>query len=1444
MGNLVYQYSPFQNLQNINPDLNENKSALLGLSINSENAEIDIINPITIETEVSYDDSINLIISDNVNPPKIINSRFYQTSTMTYEVADRKGNLDTNIYSEQNFKVETSLIKSIRTITTVDFLGIKDGGNMKIGNYTFYFKLADADGNESDFVAESGKVVCHVGSVNTPKSIRGGQQDENSYKVIKFRLNNLDLAYDYINIYYTRSTGDGDSSIIKTYKIEDKFKITNNDVEISITGYENHNEISLDDINIQYTTFDSVKTLANCQNITFAGNITNDYNLFKTLEKYSLYITPEVVYDDDGIGNLNYKYNENFIDVGYEYYNANNIYYKLGYWDEEIYRFGIVYILNNYTLSPVFNTRGRKLIGNSETFTDFKLTDNINYGEDYIIENSRLINNPENVKGVFKIDCESKLILKNSESIKPIGLKFNFTNNVIVGISNFIPGLQDITKGFFIVRQKRVPTILAQAIGIGTSKKGYVPVIKGIKRDPVINYNYFGESFLKVDSGLNDLILQPSFFTINDNLVNNNALLCPEACLRRAMFNTFFNSSEYLLRRFKYYNPSGVFNNYDNNTNNFSIKNFKTVNDSELANSIPISTELTLVEPGIDLIVNGDPIDIFVEYRNYNKFSSKAGDAIIPYKYRDLWFGDYENPSNTIPPRNETPSDTNYNLSYSKVRGEFNTYVACNTNNIVHGTYYNIFQKDYNFDDWKNYFLIRYNDSSPFFPIGDRTSWDSLTLKETTVYGTTYSSEKLFRGDCYINTYTHRMNWNFIDPDMPTNKKIVDIYSWAKNFKIKRKVSTVVRDVTEGVPVGETLAYNKLLLLFTYKNVFEPSWENDVSAGSSEADFFGLIESDEKKFKKYSEINGLFGAEKLNRPDVNAVPLGYWVTFKICSNINLAMRDLDWTKPEEESIHRIKRGFYPLQAMDPHNHLPESDIINNGISKSLGDKYYYEIPDVPFIKTNFATRIYYSNLLQSSTFANGNRVFEASNYQDYTREYGALVKLVEWYGKLIAVMEHGVIMIPVNERAMMKNESGEDIYINTSTILPKNPTVLSNTFGSLWPESIIKTARYIYGIDTVGKKIWRTNGEEFENVSDMKVQKFLNDHIKLLESDKDRTIGVNFIKSHYNAFKHDVLFVFKYNDVAWNLCWNELTQKWVTQYTWFPEFSENINNIFYTFANQLEHTSAENKLYKHGFAGTQEELGNIKPTKWYDEQHPFEYEFVVGDIPGVQKIYNNLKIISNLAEPDSFYYEVVGEGFDWYPYKELIMKLNDTSIARIGSVSLTVVSNETKVEDDVKLRYKEYLIAVPTLKKLPYIYVQSFDVNDNNSFLRDRGTLTAPFNMSETRDITLREHNKTKERLVNSYQKGVNIKQFGRMRGNMQYLEDAWDIQIQPISFQYAYIVPGEPGEQQEPTWDLLFTSKVEMRIRDKYIKVRVKYSGTQYAIINAIRTLFTISFA
>ena len=97
----------------------------------------------------------------------------------------------------------------------------------------------------------------------------------------------------------------------------------------------------------------------------------------------------------------------------------------------------------------------------------------------------------------------------------------------------------------------------------------------------------------------------------------------------------------------------------------------------------------------------------------------------------------------------------------------------------------------------------------------------------------------------------------------------------------------------------------------------------------------------------------------------------------------------------------------------------------------------------------------------------------------------------------------------------------------------------------------------------------------------MKVQQFLNDHIKLKELDKYPLIALRNVKTHYNNYKGDIMFTF-YNesqDESWNLCYNERMDTWITKYSWIPLYSENIDNIFYSLDRKRNITDA--LIYKN-----------------------------------------------------------------------------------------------------------------------------------------------------------------------------------------------------------------------------------------------------------------------
>jgi hypothetical protein len=139
----------------------------------------------------------------------------------------------------------------------------------------------------------------------------------------------------------------------------------------------------------------------------------------------------------------------------------------------------------------------------------------------------------------------------------------------------------------------------------------------------------------------------------------------------------------------------------------------------------------------------------------------------------------------------------------------------------------------------EDYFKVRFESFYNYYAIGNRydlsvdiSSYDNISHiieepQDPEDERQDFYRVTEYRGDCYINTVTVRMNRNFIDPETPVNDTIIDYQTWKNNY---------------------------------------------------------LADDDTSKKKDNANIN---------RSDVNAVQLGHWVTFKVFSNINLALRSLD-----------------------------------------------------------------------------------------------------------------------------------------------------------------------------------------------------------------------------------------------------------------------------------------------------------------------------------------------------------------------------------------------------------------------------------------------------------------------------------------------------------------------------------------------------------------------
>lgn len=1341
-GNLVYEYNPFRNYRlsndyyeyqnqyytedqlrdtfGIEYDKNSNqwKNSTTGGSVDeqinvkkkgelvdfiTDELSFDLAHPVTMIPQYSYDGSVNLILTDGKNQPKIINSRFSALGKDTYEIVDRSGSNDTNIYDQgDQFEVDTSLYKIVKRIPKLKLVDINSGGNLKCGNYHFYFKLADADGNETDFIAESGLVSIFIGE-HYPQSVYTGNRDENSVKQVIFKLSNVDPAYSYVHVYYSRySAEDGENRVIHYKQINKDYTVDHfQESTILITGFEQTYDVTKEDINLFYNIIDSAKAATTAKSMLFLGNVHKPALPCEKLKDLSLRFLP---YLKDKKYELSMDQEYVISSKSRGYYDPLYIYDNVGYWNKELYRLGIVYIMSNGQLSRVFNIRGRTQLavfneGSDKTYidhqyTNFEIGEEIKYNESTGLIMSKGTNTAnENVKGVIQLNSEDDTNVVHA-------LEIRVSNEVINELKKL--GVQ----GYFFVRQNRIPLILAQGITIGIDKVGRVPTIptKGgvlsdlaselngstyVETKDINGINFISEGFLSrysfdlkpkggffgligklaICAGLLAGIVAGAVFTcgagsavfggmisgfiggvgtgaatavgltgiaatvctvgvaagigavagaaagavvgttvgvvdsaikgisraanpkklegrktkipngykrvetddsrllgktfedriiIKDNTCNEvGAILCPDYDVQPQYYNQLITGGEFIL---KTSNSQALINHYSikEKTSSKVEQGYFFSNDSrhfyisqqQYSNVNTVQTYSARLQ--------AIPDNISCATIGKIKFRSKAGDGAEAWRYEFIG-EDFNHIASTNTAETKEKDDTEKSqeevtadLSSKKVkdqikqkevnsdivRGSFGPYIGMIDYPGQSAETVSIMIPGYSDTLFNEYVKIRMNDVDPYHTISDR-----FDINDLSDY---YAVKSNLKGDS-------KENHNLI---MEVNRG--DCYICQFTHRLNRNFN------------DESHPYNSDI-------VDASSWKSHY------------------KIEKSEEFS------KINVGDVNAVNLGMWVTFTVRSNKNLNVRSLDGSVVEEAAMMGHPRGFYPHDGMIAEGSYksPEALVYNDGFNKNLSERINVGLIDTPyndFDRDWFGTRIMYSNVHINNAYKNGFRVFKGTAFKDYTRQYGSITKLLNYGDDLFVIFEHGLALIPIQERAIAAQGSGGMAYINTDEILPDTPNIISESYGSTWADSVIitpqdgETSIAIFGIDTYAKKIWMYSGGALTILSSLQVQEFLNKNITLSERDKDPILGIRNVKTTYNAFKHDVMFTF-YDDLigteekVWNLCYNIPLKKFITFYSWVPSFMANINNIPFSFNRnvskwiaKLGQTHAENSF--------------------------------------------------------------------------------------------------------------------------------------------------------------------------------------------------------------------------------------------------------------------------
>jgi hypothetical protein len=316
-GYLQHTYSPLRNFV-VDGKIGD-------FTVSSDSLNIGL-RPIFIECQPSYDGTVNLILNDDINPPRIINTRFTKKENDTFKVINRSQIKQTNLYEKQYIDKQTRLVKNTNTFPIIDLLSVNDSGNLMGGNYTFYLKYIDGDFNESPIVCESGQVSVFHGS--DPIDSFGTLSNELTAKSIQLKISNLDTSYNAFKLYYVRSYSDiSGTKQVEVKRMIEEYAFSSTSMVLEITGLEESETITSDELNIRYLSIESAKTQAQVQNMLFFGNLQKNIAKESDLQNLAYFIEVSLHQDEHvGFVQNDYKY---VLDS--EYYNPVNIYYKLGY---------------------------------------------------------------------------------------------------------------------------------------------------------------------------------------------------------------------------------------------------------------------------------------------------------------------------------------------------------------------------------------------------------------------------------------------------------------------------------------------------------------------------------------------------------------------------------------------------------------------------------------------------------------------------------------------------------------------------------------------------------------------------------------------------------------------------------------------------------------------------------------------------------------------------------------------------------------------------------------------------------------------------------------------------------------------------------------------------------------------------------------------------------
>jgi hypothetical protein len=249
-----------------------------------------------------------------------------------------------------------NLFKTYKSIPEVTNIEVLDGsGILPPGSYNFSIRYLDADFNPTEFVTSTETIMIY----NTPltsnyRNIEGATKEELPYygfpdsnKAIKITLDpaSLDTTYPFYQLAITEANAGG--GLISDTKFTQEISTRQPFFVYTGTNYESSG--SQAEVTMFNNIIEKAQSIEQIENRLILGDIEGKQINYCNLQKYASRITADMITKEVFVSEL---------DAGNSK-DPSAHFHGIGYMPGEIYSFGIVYIFEDNSVSPVFHIPGK-----------------------------------------------------------------------------------------------------------------------------------------------------------------------------------------------------------------------------------------------------------------------------------------------------------------------------------------------------------------------------------------------------------------------------------------------------------------------------------------------------------------------------------------------------------------------------------------------------------------------------------------------------------------------------------------------------------------------------------------------------------------------------------------------------------------------------------------------------------------------------------------------------------------------------------------------------------------------------------------------------------------------------------------------------------------------------------------------------------------------------